>query len=190
MPTEANAHRLHGMISNDALLVRVAAMQDIQQLAYRYALAFDSRDLAMLHGLWHEDVERLPYPDINIHTVREDFDQWLYSLGPSVLTVANHVIDLIDDDHATGSVYCLVQMDAGDHYVEQSILYQDQYVRVQGRWLFEVRRHLLWFGTANPKNPFRQEPANWPSSTFGRGTLPEDFPSYRALRGGGNEPAE
>jgi len=170
------------MADADTLLLRVAAMLDIQQLAYRYALAFDSRDLEMLHGLWYEDVPRLPYPDINIHTVREDFDQWLYGLGPSILTVANHVIDLSDEDHGTGSVYCLVQMDTGEHYVEQSILYQDRYVRIDGRWLFEVRRHLLWFGTAGSESPFRQEPANWPASTFGRGTLPEAFPSYQALR--------
>jgi SnoaL-like domain len=165
-----------------ATLARVVAVQDIQQLAYRYALAFDSRDLELLHALWYEDVERLPYPDINIHTVREDFDQWLYGLGPSVLTVGNHVIDLHDGDHATGSVYCLVQMEMGDSYVEQSILYQDRYVRDRGRWLFEVRRHLLWFGTSSPDSPFAQEPANWPERTFGRGTLPEDFPSYRRLR--------
>jgi hypothetical protein len=165
-----------------ATVARVAAMLDIQQLAYRYALGFDSRDLELLHSLWYEDVERVPYPDINIHTVREEFDQWLYGLGPSVLTVGNHVIDVVDADHATGSVYCLVQMEMGDSYVEQSILYQDRYVRHRGRWLFEVRRHLLWFGTASAENPFRQPPANWPANTFGRGTLPEDFATYRALR--------
>jgi hypothetical protein len=181
------------MTDSEHTLARVAAMLDIQQLAYRYALAFDSRDLEMLHGLWHEDVPRLPYPDINIHTVREDFDQWLYGLGPSVLNVGNHVIDILDEDHATGSVYCQVQMDAGEQYVEQAILYQDRYVRAGGRWLFEVRRHLLWFGTASTENPFKQAPANWPASTFGRGTLPEDFASYQALRarldGPGGTPA-
>jgi hypothetical protein len=165
-----------------ALIARLIAVQEIQQLAYRYALAFDSRDLEMLHGLWHTDVERLHYPVINIHTVREDFDQWLYGLGPSVLNVGNHVIDLVDADHATGSVYCTVQMDVGEQYVEQSILYQDRYVRHEGRWLFELRRHLLWFGTASADNPFHQEPAGWPAKTFGRGTLPEAFPAYRALR--------
>jgi hypothetical protein len=165
-----------------ATLARVVARQDIQQLAYRYALAFDSRDLELLHSLWYEDVERVPYPNINIHTVREEFDQWLYGLGPSVLTVGNHVIDLADADHATGSVYCQVQMEMGDSYVEQSILYQDRYVRHHGRWLFEVRRHLLWFGTVSDQNPFRQPPANWPASTYGRGTLPADFPSYQAFQ--------
>jgi hypothetical protein len=73
-------------------------------------------------------------------------------------------------------------MEMGESYVEQSILYQDRYVRDRGRWLFEVRRHLLWFGTSTPDSPFRQAPANWPERTFGAGTLPSDFPSYQALR--------
>jgi hypothetical protein len=165
-------------------LARLVAAHEIQQLAYRYALAFDSRDLPMLHGLWHADVPRLAYPDINVHTVREDFDQWLYGLGPSVLFVGNHVIEVLDEDHATGSVYCHCRMDMGEQFVDQAILYQDRYIRHEGRWLFEVRRHLLWFGAAEAENPFSQEPANWPASTVGRGTLPEDFPSYQRLRAG------
>src|ERR1700712_1919591 len=133
-------------------VARLLAIHEIQQLAIRYAHAFDSRDLPMLHALWHQDVPRLDYPDINAHTVREDFDQWLYGLGPSVLFAGNHLIDLVDADQATGAVYCLVQIDLGDEFVEQSILYQDVYIRHDGTWLFERRRHLLWYGQVAATN--------------------------------------
>jgi len=173
---------------SDESLARCVATQEIQQLAYSYALAFDSRDISMLHGLWIQDVERVDYPEINIHTVREDFDQWLYDLGPTVLLVGNHVVNIEDADHATGSVYCLGQIDLGEQFVQQAILYQDRYARHQGRWLFERRRHLLWYGISTAENPFSQAPADWPAKTFGRGTLPEDFPSYQALRAADTTP--
>lgn len=169
-------------MTQDDRLDRLWAVHEIRQLAYRYAYAFDSRDLGALHGLWARDVERLPYPDITYHTVREDFDQWLFGLGVSVLSVTNHLIDFDDADHAHGSVYCQVQMQLGDDFVDQSILYQDEYVREGGRWLFHHRRHLLWFGATRPENPLDLPAANWPQSPVGRGTLPEELDSYQAFR--------
>ncbi|MGE4425585.1 MAG: nuclear transport factor 2 family protein [Solirubrobacteraceae bacterium] len=157
------------------------AIHEIQQLAYRYAMAFDSRDLAGLHDLWDRTAPALPYPDITYTTVREDFDQWLYGLGVSVLTVGNHIIELDDADNAHGTVYCQVQIELGDAFVDQSILYQDRYVRRDGRWLFHVRRHLLWYGAPRASNPLDLPDAEWPASPVGRGTLPGDLESYQAF---------
>ena len=73
-----------------------------------------------------------------------------YGLGPTVLAVCNHIVEIDDADNAHGSVYCLAQIDMGERFIDQSILYQDCYVRRDGRWLFEVRRHTLWFGSREP----------------------------------------
>lgn len=162
-------------------LERLWAMHEIQQLAYRYAYAFDSRDVAALGALWLETESPLRYPDIDIHTVRGSFDQWLEGLGPTVLSVTNHLIDLRGDDDATGVVYCRAQIDMGESYVEQAVLYHDVYARDEGAWLFRSRRHMLWFGEERPDNPFRLPPANWPASPVGSGTLPDELPSYRAF---------
>lgn len=169
-------------------LERLWAVHEIGQLAYRYAYAFDSRDVPALRSLWLETDEALPYPHIDIHTIRESFDQWLDGLGPTVLSVTNHIIDLHDADKASGIVYCTAQIDLGETFVEQAVLYQDDYARRDGSWLFRSRRHLLWFGEERADNPFRLPAANWPASPVGRGTLPDELESYRrfiASRGGG-----
>ena len=168
-------------------LERLWAVHEIRQLVYRYAFTFDSRDVPALGALWLETESPLPYPYIDIHTVRGSFDQWLDGLGPTVLSVTNHLIDFQDDDTASGVVYCTAQIDMGESYVEQAVLYQDDYARHEGAWLFRSRRHMLWFGEQRPDNPFRLPPANWPAGAVGRGTLPEELPSYQrflASRGG------
>jgi hypothetical protein len=168
----------------DRRLDRLWSAHEIGQLAYRYALAFDSRDVEALGSLWAETDTPANPPEIDVHSVRNDFDQWLYGLGPTVLAVCNHVIDFDDEDadSAEGSVYCLAQIDMGDRFIDQSILYQDRYVRRDGRWLFLVRRHMLWFGQPRASHPFDQEPANWPASPVGRGTLPDELPSYQRFK--------
>jgi hypothetical protein len=166
---------------------RLWAVHEIRQLAYRYAYAFDSRDVPALRSLWLETDRPLPYPHIDVHTIRGDFDRWLDGLGPTVLSVTNHIIDLHDADSASGVVYCTAQIDLGETFVEQAVLYQDDYARHDGAWLFRSRRHLLWFGEERADNPFRLPPADWPASPVGRGTLPDELESYRrfvAGRGG------
>jgi SnoaL-like protein len=167
-----------------SLLHRIWSVHEIRQLAYRYAYAFDSRDVPLLESLWEETDEPAAYPEMDIHTIRGEFDQWLNGLGPTVLSVTNHLVDFEGDDHARGVVYCLAQIDLGDRFVEQSVLYHDRYARRGGTWRFVTRRHMLWFGQAHDDNPFRLPPANWPASPIGRGTLPEELPSYQRFQAG------
>src|SRR6202011_2870258 len=50
---------------------------------------------------------------------------------------ATHQIDVIDGDHATGRCYFQVLMPHGlDHWGR----YLDEYVRIEGQWLFAARR--------------------------------------------------
>jgi hypothetical protein len=148
------------------------AVHEIRQLAYRYALAQDFRDRELLLSLWAETDEPATTPDIDVHTVRSEAERW-FRKGPTVHLVANHVVDVTSEDEATGSVYCWAQLDLGEEFVDQAILYRDRYVRRDGRWLFLVRRHLLWYGAARERNPIRQAPATWPRGYVGRGSLPD-----------------
>ena len=159
--------------SQDAL-ERLLAAEEIRQLAYRYAYAVDSRDAELLHSLWAEPETVAEYPDIDLHTVRRDHERW-FSKGPTVHFVGNHPVEIQDSEHARGAVYCWAQLDFGDRFIDQSILYQDRYVKTADGWRFLVRRHLLWFGQQRERNPIDQPPEGWPAVHFGRGSLPLDL---------------
>ena len=160
---------------------RLWAVHEIRQLAYRYAFAQDSRDMELLLSLWAETDEPAEPPVIDIHAVRNNATRW-FSKGATIHFVGNHIVDLAGPDEASGSVYCWAALDFGEEFVDQLILYQDRYVRRDGRWLFLDRRHLLWYGAERERNPMLQDPAGWPQGYTGRGPLPDELPSYRAWR--------
>jgi hypothetical protein len=142
----------------------------IQQLAYRYAYAVDTRDRGLLESLWTEPSRRVDPPEMNLLTVREQHRRW-FDKGATVHLVANHLIEPVTDDRARGVVYCVAQLDLRTHFVDRTLLYQDEYSRVAGVWKFAVRRHHVWFGEARPHNPMTQPPVSWPGG-YGRGDLP------------------
>lgn len=173
METGKSAERLDAPTAVERLL----AVQEIEQLARRYAYAVDTRDLELLMSLWAETAENAERPDMNIGTVRAEWRRW-FDKGPTVHFVTNHVIDVLNADQATGSVYCLAQLDLLTHFVDRSLLYRDAYVRMGGRWLFAKRRHLVWFGQRRPENPIDQPPEGWPGG-FGRGSLPASVMTWQ-----------
>lgn len=166
-------------------LARLLARDEIRQLAHRYAVAIDARDLDALVALFVEDV-RVGREARGRDALRSDFDSQLRAIGVSILFVGNHVIDFDDDEHARGIVYCSAQIQDGARWIRQAIRYDDSYERRAGRWLFVRRRHLLWYGVEEAKSPLDQPPAHWPASHTGRGTLPESLESWRRFweRGG------
>jgi hypothetical protein len=78
-------------------------------------------------------------------------------------------------------VYCRAQVQDGQRWIEQAIHYRDTYERRDGAWLFARRIHRLWYGVEAAERPLAQEPANWPERQEGRGTLPEEWPSWQAF---------
>lgn len=153
------------------------AHEQIRQLAAHYAVAVDSRDLDMLVGLFVDDV-RVGRDTFGRVALRESFAESLSGIGVSILNVGTHAIDLLDADHAIGSVYCHGQIQDGDRWIHQAILYRDTYERRDGTWYFVRRIHELWFGEQAATNPLSQAPANWPENHDGRGTVPESWPTW------------
>ncbi len=168
-------------MTDEETLSLLLAVHEIRQLAYRYALAHDSRDAALLLSLWAETEQPLDWPYIDIHRVRSDTERW-FKKGPTTHIVANHLVDLTSPHEAEGYVYCLAQNDFGEQFVDQTILYRDAYVRRDGRWLFRRRLHLLWFGQERERHPYRQPDADWPSHQIGRGVAPASFPTYLEVK--------
>ena len=153
------------------------AHEQIRQLAAHYAVSVDSRDLDTLVGLFVDDV-RVGRDTYGRGALRDSFAESLSGIGVSMLNVGTHAIDLLDADHATGSVYCHGQIEDGDRWIHQAILYRDTYERRDGNWYFVRRIHELWYGEQAATNPLSQAPANWPEHHDGRGTVPESWPTW------------
>lgn len=161
----------------DDPIARLVAHHEIRQLAARYAVAVDARDLDTLVTLFVTDV-RVGKDRSGHAALLEDFHQSLKAVGVTILNVGTQTIDLVDEDHATGVVYCAGQIQDGEQWIHQAIVYQDTYRREDGQWRFVRRKHELFHGVAAPTNPREQPPANWPASTHGVGTAPESFPTW------------
>ena len=161
-------------------MVESTAYEEIRQLAARYAIALDSRDLDALVGCFVDDV----HPRTNRRSrdvLHEIFEAQLRAIGVSILNLGTHRIEILDDDHATGLVYCHAQIQDGKRWIHQQILYRDTYERRGGNWYFVRRVHELFYGEEAPSNPLDQPPANWPERHDGRGTAPESFPTWNAF---------
>jgi len=118
----------------------LVAHEQIRQLASRYAVAMDARDIDALVSLFVEDV-RVGRQQVGRDALRANFTEQLRDLGVTILLVGNHVISLVDEDHATGIVSCRGEIEMGDRWVVQAIQYHDTYERRGGTWLFVRRRH-------------------------------------------------
>src|SRR5438046_1505255 len=114
-------------------IARLDAFEQIRQLAARYALAVDSRNLDDLVALFIEDV-RVGRTERGRPALRAYFDRILRGFSTSFHFIGNHIIDLDGEDQAHGVVYCRAEHESGDHWVTQAMQYWDTYARRDGRW--------------------------------------------------------
>jgi uncharacterized protein (TIGR02246 family) len=134
----------------DELLTR----EQIRELATRYSIAVDRRDVDAVAELFDEEVDNGRFGRGREATrayYRQYFEQaaemWLHQ-------VANHQIDLVDDDHATGICYVRAVSGGDDgNWRDAVIVYFDTYLRRDGRWGFVRRRiaPLVRFDTEAPR---------------------------------------
>lgn len=134
------------------------------ELAHRYAVALDRKDVDTLVALFVPAIQ---------DRVRAQLEPAVLGLGVTVLSVTTQVVDLVDEDHATGVVYCTGEIDDPvEGWIRQAIVYQDRYERRDGQWYFRARDHQLVYGVPQAANPLDQPPAAWPARQVGRGTYP------------------
>lgn len=160
---------------------QLLAYEEIRQLAARYALAVTRADLDALVVLYVDDV-RANRTESGRAALNRVFREHMVE-RVSVLNIGTHVINLIDCDHAGGTVLGVAEMGDPGRWTRQLIAYQDHYERRDGRWYFARRDHQLFYGVETAERPLDQPPANWPSHQTGRGSLPQGWPSWRAFWG-------
>jgi ketosteroid isomerase-like protein len=164
----------------DERVDRLVAHEEIRQLVARYAMAVDSRDLDALVALFVEDV-RVGRDQTGRAALREYFSSSLRDVAVTILNVGTHVIELDDDVHARGLVYCRGEVQVGNQWIVQAIQYRDSYERRDDHWYFVRRHHLLWHGREVGTSPIGLAPANWPEHQVGKGELPEAWPTWGAF---------
>jgi len=164
-------------VDDAQVLRRLLDYEEIRQLVARYAFSIDTRDLDALVALFVDDVA-VGKQAQGRDALKSFFAKGLSEIGASILSVTTHVIDLVDDDHATGEVYCTGEIERDGAWLRQAILYRDQYRRTDEGWRFVQRDHLLWYSAPQSSNPRDLPQANWPKGHVGRGTVPECFDTY------------
>lgn len=122
-----------------ARIARLEAVEQIRQLASRYAAALDSRDVDGMAALFVEDVRTA-----DGRSGRAALADWLGGLlrshGVTFHLIGNHVVDLVDDDHANGVVYCRPEhQQPGGEWIVMPMQYWDRYERRGDRWYFRSR---------------------------------------------------
>lgn len=160
---------------------RLEAYSAIGQLAARYALCMDSRDVEGLGELFVEDTNMGPLG--RGRSVLKDFyrENVLSQYYRSIHNVFQQVIDFSDADHAEGKVYCRAEHEDGDKWVAMALIYDDRYVRRGGSWYFNRRTWRHFYACDVLERPGQPAFHNWPSQhDLGDPQLPQAFTTWAA----------
>jgi hypothetical protein len=128
----------------DERLDRLESLDEIRQLAHRYALAVDTRNLDDLVELFVEDVQ-VGRDKRGREAMKTWFGDTLSRFADSIHFVGNHVIDFDSSTTARGVVYCRDELEKGGEWHVGTIQYWDAYERRGGRWYFKRRKLHRWY---------------------------------------------
>ena len=158
---------------------RLESLDEIRQLAARYALALDMRDLDALCGLFPEDV-RVGREQRGRDALKKWFDDTLRRQFTGTAHVTgNHLIEFEDADHARGVLYSRNEHETGGAWILMTMLYVDDYERRAGRWYFRRRLPLYWYAADPRQPPLGDKKMRWPDREPYEGGYHDWFPSWR-----------
>jgi hypothetical protein len=157
---------------------RIESQLEIRQLPIRYALAIDGRDLDAWAGLFVADVNCGPH-GYGRAVLRGLIEPQVRTFYRSIHQICGHAIDFIDDNHATGKVYCRAEHEARGKWVVMAICYFDEYVRQDGRWYFARRKERHWYSSDVLERPGQPLFQNWDAWPDAQPELPHVFPTWK-----------
>lgn len=157
---------------------RLESIEEIRQLAGKYSLSLDMRDLDAHVGLFAPDIRVGKEKTGRAHlkawvddTLRHQFTGTSHHIG-------QHIIEMVDVDHAIGVVYSKNEHEADGEWVIMQMLYWDDYERIDGRWYFRRRLPCYWYATDLNKPPIGDDKMRWPGRDHYEGTFHGLFPSW------------
>jgi hypothetical protein len=171
-------------------LSRLEAIEEIRTLPSRYALAADSRDIDALVDLYADVNRPVYFPMGSEGITRDDLGGWIRSsldqYGTTQHFICNHLVDLDDESHGHGIVYCQAGQERGHNWILLALMYEDRYVVDGGRWRFAERHALPWYYTDWNDKPTGPEKMRWPDRPHTRAPLPDHWPTWRAFAPSGD----
>lgn len=145
----------------EARIDRLESIAAIQQLAIRYAVAVDSRDIDTWLGLFPEDID-CGKRGRGRDALRGFIAPLLRDFYRSIHLICGHQIDFSDANNATGRVYCRAEHEHGDEWIVQAICYFDTYARKNGVWYFARREEDFFYSADALERPQQAGFARWP----------------------------
>ncbi|MCZ6830069.1 MAG: nuclear transport factor 2 family protein [Gammaproteobacteria bacterium] len=166
-----------------ARIDRLEALDEIRQLAARYSLSLDMRDLDAHVNLFAEDIRVSRELTGRSHLKRWLDDTLRLQFRGTSHHIGNHVIEFDDPDNAHGVVYSKNEHETpcenGDtEWVIMQMLYWDNYQRIDGRWYFRRRLPCYWYATDMNKPPVGDNKMRWPDRDSYAGAFHDLWPSW------------
>jgi hypothetical protein len=144
-------------------LQRVEDTLEIQQLAIRYAMAVDERNIDAWLELFIPDV-RVGRGLIGREALRDFIIPQVRLFYRSIHQIVGHRLELISGERATGAVYCRAEHEVGDRWIVIAIRYDDEYRKVDGKWYFARRSDKHWYETDVLERPQDIAFSGWPNA--------------------------
>lgn len=128
----------------DSRIARLESRQEINQLLNRYALLIDDHEFEALGSLFAVDAT---FGSPGRTTTGREAITAMYADRGGLYPVSLHVVhglvlDFDDDDHAHATVLAFSEQANDQQTVITQFRYHDEYVRIDGEWLF-ARRNVL-----------------------------------------------
>jgi hypothetical protein len=167
-----------------ARIDRLESLDEIRQLAAKYSLSLDMRDLDAHVNLFAEDIRVSREKTGRSHLKRWLDDTLRLQFTGTSHHIGNHIIEFDDPDHAHGVVYSKNEhetpcADGSSEWVIMQMLYWDNYQRIDGRWYFRRRLPCYWYATDLNKPPVGGSKMRWPDRESYDGAYHELWPSWQ-----------
>ena len=167
------------MTTLEERIERLESLDSIRQLVSKYSLALDVRDLDAMVSLFPDNVKvgknnsgRLALKKWFDATLRDQFTGTAHHIG-------NHIIDFNDSHNAHGVVYSKNEHETENEWIIMQMMYWDDYISIDGTWLFKRRLPLYWYASDLNHPPIGNNKMRWPGIDPYEGEFHSLWPSWK-----------